>query len=715
MKPFNCPSLTTNRFRTRRNRVVGAAPFVARRARHLAATQLAAASVALLLGSREIRADEVVLDTSFSDDGWTASLFGGFQSEANAVAIDSNGRIVVAGYTVTTPEDEDEISAFLVARYTANGALDATFGTGGFTATPFNGGSGEAKITAIAIDSSGRIVATGNLYPAAMALARYTPEGLLDPTFDGDGKLATSLNGAFEASAIVIDSSGRILVAGRAAGAKPVIARFLEDGTADVTFDGDGMAVLIPPDVSAWTPTGLALDSPGRIVVAGSGGTWPDLNFLAMRLLSDGTLDPSFSGDGSATTSIGSSQDYANALAIDAADRILLAGYTRTGQDDTDFALIRYDSTGELDSTFDGDGKATATLGGYDYGFTIALDAGGRIVIGGYSNMGATSYDLALLRFTPGGTLDTTFDEDGKAALALTSSEDSVRAIVLDANQRIVTAGGTGGEMVVARSGTRVCGNGLIETSESCDDGNPSTGDCLEAAGAICRAAVAGGCDVAETCTGADATCPTDAALADGTPCGGSSCTQASCTAGACSGAVALPRSGCRTVLIPLKSKLKILDKVINRSDQIQWSWKVGEATTLAEFAAPTDAALGSDYDLCVFDESVPGIPQVISHAHVAAGAGWTAVPRAVPSSYEFTDRWGSQDGITSIKLKPGVIGKPSIDVKGKGFALDTPLLPLVPPIRIQLQVVGGVCFEATFEAAGMLVNTASTFVGRGH
>ncbi len=299
----------------------------------------------------------------------------------------------------------------------------------------------------------------------------------------------------------------------------------------------------------------------------------------------------------------------------------------------------------------------------------------------------------------------------------------------------------------VLNTGNAICGNGFVENGEVCD-GDLCCAQCtgFMPAGTICRAAVAGGCDVAETCRGAStttcpadavaavgatcraavagscdaaetctglATCPADTLLADGTSCG-ETCAEGTCTAGACLGIMDMPRDDCRQITVPLKSKLKIIDDVVDTRDQLEWTWNVGEATRLAEFVRPNNALVGSDYALCVYDESVPGVPQAIVRARVAAGVGWKAVPTVAPTSYLFTDLLGRQDGITSIKLKPGLAGRAQIAVKGKGASLDTPLLPLAPPTRVQLQVVDGVCFEATFGASGSLVNTANTFLGRG-
>ena len=260
-----------------------------------------------------------------------------------------------------------------------------------------------------------------------------------------------------------------------------------------------------------------------------------------------------------------------------------------------------------------------------------------------------------------------------------------------------------------------ICGDSSVDGAEQCDLGalNGTAGSCcsatceLVAAATECRPS-AGACDLAETCDGASADCPSDQFVSDGTACGAAGpCTSSACQTGACE-EVASPREDCRVVLEPLAAKFTLKDSTKDSKDQLGWDWKLGQATTVADLGGPTQVG-GAAYELCVFDESGPE-PELVLSAEVAPGAGWAAQGS---KGYKFSDKLGTQGGITQILAKAGADGKASLQVDGKGAGLDLPTLPLGLPARVQLEVVGGVCFEATFSNAGTKKNDAGQFQGQ--
>ena len=244
-------------------------------------------------------------------------------------------------------------------------------------------------------------------------------------------------------------------------------------------------------------------------------------------------------------------------------------------------------------------------------------------------------------------------------------------------------------------------------TRDVCD----GTGTCTHPAGnsgTQCRPAAAGECDVAETCDGASASCPSDQFVSEGTLCNAAGpCTSGACQAGACA-EMAAPREDCRVVLEPLAAKLTLKDSTKDSKDQLSWDWKLGQATTLADLGGPTQPG-GAAYELCMYDESGPE-PAVVLSAEVAPGAGWAAQGA---KGYKFSDKAGTQGGIKQILAKSGADGKASLQIDGKGAGLGLPALPLGLPARVQLEVVGGVCFEATFSSAGTKKNDARQFQGQ--
>ena len=334
------------------------------------------------------------LDRTFSGNGKVAT---GVSGDPTAVAIDSLGRIVVAGSDFEAGFDA---GYFILARYKPNGTLDDRFGTS----------FGEpAYVSSVAIDSQGRIVVAGEIgYSASpneddFALARYKPNGSPDPSFGDGGVVRTDFDGHGDAATdMTIDSQGRIIAAGyaqrRVGRAVPdfALARYLSNGALDPSFDGDGRVTthLGRSSIAA----SLVIDSQARIVAAGL-ADWRgrEGKFGLARYLSNGGLDPQFGGDGTVTTKFGREySDGAGSVAIDSRGRIVAVGGTRAPRSYGNFALARYWPGGGLDGSFSGDGKVTTDLRGDDDAASGLLDSQDRIVaVGG----GGRKADFALARY----------------------------------------------------------------------------------------------------------------------------------------------------------------------------------------------------------------------------------------------------------------------------------------------------------------------------
>ncbi len=154
------------------------------------------------------------------------------------------------------------------------------------------------------------------------------------------------------------------------------LARYNSNGSLDPSFSGDGTQTTdFGGNDQAY---GVALENDGRIVAAGQGG---NSHFALARYGPDGSLDPTFSGDGKVTTGFGfGPDDAANGIAVLGDGKIVAAGRTSGGATSSDFALARYNPTGTLDTSFSGNGKQTTGFGGYDAANAVALDADGKIV-----------------------------------------------------------------------------------------------------------------------------------------------------------------------------------------------------------------------------------------------------------------------------------------------------------------------------------------------
>ncbi len=321
-----------------------------------------------------------------------------------------------------------------------------------------------------------RMLAAGDL-DTTFNPAGTLPAGTL--LSSGQGIVISDFGGATaetEAFAVVQLDDGKIAVAGhfQINGAtfnrQFAIARYNVDGSLDTTFsagDADGIDGLKLVDVFPGQEDiafDLAVDSQNRIVAVGRVGNGLDVGVV--RLLADGSLDTSFDGDGIVVTSSDTAQWFPQAVAIDANDSIVVAGWTSPFVGDDDFLVLRYTDTGALDSSFDGDGIATIGFnpGKDDLAFDVAIQSDGKIVVGGTGQIvTSTSRDFAVARLNADGSPDTTFGtitanpmvRDGKVMSAVSTATDTIDSIAIDQAGRIVVAGlssGTGGGFaIVAR------------------------------------------------------------------------------------------------------------------------------------------------------------------------------------------------------------------------------------------------------------------------
>jgi uncharacterized delta-60 repeat protein len=324
------------------------------------------------------------------------------------------------------------------------GELDPSFGDGGIVSTRF---VKSASAEAIAIQPDGKIVAVGTIgyRHAHFALARYNPDGTLDVTFGGDGKVLTSFTKRFDVGlAVALQGDGKIVAAGRAGGYRGTfaIARYNLNGTLDPTFSGDGKVQtdLTRKDDEARA---VGIEPDGAIVAAGFAGA-TRRRFAIVRYSADGSLDTSFGGDGKVFTKLTRGDNYATAMAIEADGRVVVAG--RAGGDGGRFALVRYVPDGSLDTTFGGDGKVLTNFSrGDDFASSVLIQSNGQIVVAGTAgeidNGWFSDTEYALARYGTDGSLDPTFGGDGRVRANLTGEPDYANALAIQGDGMIVVAG----------------------------------------------------------------------------------------------------------------------------------------------------------------------------------------------------------------------------------------------------------------------------------
>jgi uncharacterized delta-60 repeat protein len=386
------------------------------------------------------------LDASFSSDGKATADFSRRGDFAGAVAIQADGKIVVAGGSAWDGSNPK----FALARYNTNGTLDASFGGDGRVTTDFT-----TRLDAawgVAIQADGKIVAAGDAgldsSNSRFAVARYNPNGTLDTTFSGDGKVTTQFTRRDDdVAGLAIQADGKILVSGGAnsSGSNPrsAIARYNTNGKLDTSFGGDGK---VTTDLTAGNDffNTVVVQADGKILAAGLGTpSGSRARFALARYNEDGTLDTSFSTDGKVLTNFTRWQDSVQNLALQADGKIVAAGIAGAGGSNARFALARYNPGGTLDTSFSGDGKLTTDFTSkYDAAYDVVLQADGKIVAAGEAP--GSGGRFALARYDTDGALDTTFSGDGKITTNFTPRGDFAYGVAIQGDGKIVLAGGSG-------------------------------------------------------------------------------------------------------------------------------------------------------------------------------------------------------------------------------------------------------------------------------
>ncbi len=393
------------------------------------------------------------LDPAFGTGGIVITPIGGGSDGGKAVAIQTDGKLIVAG-SAYNGTDAD----FAMVRYNKNGTLDNTFGVGGVVLTDFGGLDDGAE--SIKIQNDGKIVLAGStgLYTNQnIAVARYNVDGTLDNTFDTDGKLITDFGSDDFAYSATIQADGKIVVVG-GSGIYPdydfALARYNTDGSLDNSFDSDGK-VLTSLGNNVAVCNSVTIQADDKIVVVGWNHNGTDYDCALARYNTDGSLDNSFNTNGKIIIALGNSDDALYSVAMQSDDKIVAVGAVYNTGGYNDFVLVRYNTDGTIDTGFDTDGIVTTDLaGGVDEANSVALQSDGKIMVAGTAYIGASS-DFGLTRYNSDGSLDNTFDIDGKVLTDFASSYDYGFAIALQGDGKIVLAGysynGTDNDFAMAR------------------------------------------------------------------------------------------------------------------------------------------------------------------------------------------------------------------------------------------------------------------------
>jgi uncharacterized delta-60 repeat protein len=378
-----------------------------------------------------------VTDTTFGTAGRTVSGIPG--EYGNDVAIDpSTGKIVVVG---------KHLYSILVTRFTANGLPDTTFANGSATWIINYPDESNSEGTAVKIDSSGRIVIAAE-HNGHMSVTRLLSNGDFDTTFGSGGGTVTSYSPPckLRPTDIEFDSNGKIMVGAYLINGcnEFIVARYTSGGSLDTSFSGDGISdPIFDVTKTSKSTGGIAIGPNGKIVAAGwvrgnsanSGET-----FGVMRFTSSGSLDTTFDSDGKDIIDFSSCEaELGWSVQVNASNQIVIGG-TASCNEVQYFALSRSTVSGPLDTGFDQDGKILTTAWQGASAFSIVLD-GNKVVATGTARVAGAPSRIMVARYTSAGALDTSFDDDGWRTVAFPNLSADGMKVVLDSSGRILLLG----------------------------------------------------------------------------------------------------------------------------------------------------------------------------------------------------------------------------------------------------------------------------------
>jgi uncharacterized delta-60 repeat protein len=387
-----------------------------------------------------------------------------------AVVVQPDGKLVVAA-KVNGVSGGD----FGVYRFNADGTIDGSFGTGGRVTTSFTNNSDEAYD--LALQPDGKIVVVGRVNGIAgnfgdYGIARYSSAGVLDPTFGTGGLVQAGFSGAQDDMyTVALQPDGKILGGGwcNCGATSGYVTRYTSAGVLDTTWGTAGV-VGMPGRVER-----IALQLDGTLYAAGNDG--PGTSMVLARLTSAGAFDGSFgtSGIASAAQPPGYTGPTPTSIAVQADGKVVLGGNVSdtVGR----WALVRYSSSGAVDTSFGSSGWAVLPYGISHAGIRyVTPEPNGQLTVGGSVRLG--SFDYAVSRLNANGTADTTLDPSGFAGFDVTGDDQPQDAVKVADNSLVQVGGNNSGGITMVKHAAPTIAD-YVSTTTDWTAGSGMFGACL--------------------------------------------------------------------------------------------------------------------------------------------------------------------------------------------------------------------------------------------
>jgi uncharacterized delta-60 repeat protein len=378
------------------------------------------------------------LDNGFSFDGRDVVDFNAQDDFAYPAITQPDNKIIVAGETYSGSSYD-----FAILRYTQSGVPDSAFSSDGKLIIDWSGSDDFAN--SLAIQPDGKILVAGSAgvgIDNQFALIRLLQDGTADSTFSNDGMVTTGVGSVGAPLATLVQPDGKIILAGYSFNSDIdfTLIRYLPNGDPDSTFGLNGIAVA-PIGTGDDTGVSAVLQPDGKIIMTGYLSNGSDLDIVVARYNDDGTLDTSFNSTGYTITDVSNANNYGRGVALMPDGKIIVGGYTEVNFS-TDFILLQYDQNGLPDTSFNSDGQViTDVSNGDDVAISMTIQPDNKIVLAGYANTGANS-DFAVVRYNSDGSLDSTFDADGKVTTDFNNTSD-IGTLITQGDSRLTLGGYT--------------------------------------------------------------------------------------------------------------------------------------------------------------------------------------------------------------------------------------------------------------------------------
>ncbi|MGB8190619.1 MAG: hypothetical protein WCF67_01810 [Chitinophagaceae bacterium] len=408
-------------------------------------------------------AQTLTADPSFGLGGYATLNFPTQQLNVSSTAclVPLPNKQIIAGCFASIVEGSGTIATrahYKIYRLNENGINDASFGINGFTSLDLGPRSSvglENTGRRLALQADGKIVGTVNkfndqLQAAGLMVFRLNSNGSVDSSFGTNGIVQIQAGFTSSGRCIIIQPDGKIVAAGyghEGSLKAYLVVRLLPNGTPDNSFNGNGIKLFRL--TNDWGANALIQQPDGKLLIGGANMLGANHDMMVYRLTANGSFDNSFNGTGWKSVEFGSaSTDIVYDLALQTDNKILVAGHASPNPDVITWGIARLNANGTLDNSFDGDGKNTIEFGTPSTpAYSMAIQNNGKIVIAGGTETSPgnpANTDIALGRLNANGTLDSSFNGTGRKVFNAVNSVDFATNLVILQNGKLLLGGTRG-------------------------------------------------------------------------------------------------------------------------------------------------------------------------------------------------------------------------------------------------------------------------------